>query len=104
VIGTDISSGMIGAAWQHVQASPHRDRIELRVDPAEELPTVDDEDSVDVALCVEAIEHMLDQASVVRQVGSRLYTRLENGQAYGEDEQTPNDLLNERQRHSLSTV
>jgi hypothetical protein len=27
--------------------------------------------------------------------GRRLYARLENGQAYGEDEQTPNDLLNE---------
>ena len=34
--------------------------------------------------------------------GCRLYTRLENGQAYGEDEQTPNDLLNERQCHSLA--
>jgi ubiquinone/menaquinone biosynthesis C-methylase UbiE len=67
VIGTDISAGMIRAAWQHVQASPHRDRIELRVDSAEELRTVDD-DSVDVVLCVGAIEHMLDQARVVRQV------------------------------------
>ena len=27
--------------------------------------------------------------------GRRLYARLENGRAYGEDEQTPNDLLNE---------
>jgi hypothetical protein len=27
--------------------------------------------------------------------GHRLYARLEDGQAYGEDEQTPNDLLNE---------
>ena len=46
-------------------ASPHRHRIELRVDPAEELRTVDDDL---LALHVEAIEHMLDQASVVRQV------------------------------------
>jgi hypothetical protein len=27
--------------------------------------------------------------------GRRLYARLEDGQAYGEDEQTPNDLLND---------
>jgi hypothetical protein len=27
--------------------------------------------------------------------GRRLYARLEDGQAYGEDEQTPNDLLKE---------
>lgn len=27
--------------------------------------------------------------------GRRLYARLEDRQAYGEDEQTPNDLLNE---------
>ena len=46
-------------------ASPHRHRIELRVDPAEELRTVDDDF---VALYVEAIEHMLDQARVVRQL------------------------------------
>ncbi len=46
-------------------ASPHPHRIELRVDTAEELRTVDDDF---VALYVEAIEHMLDQASVVRQV------------------------------------
>ena len=60
---------MIRAAWQHVQASPHRDRIELRVDPAEELRTVDDDF---VALCMKAIEHMLDQARVVRQVAGPL--------------------------------
>jgi hypothetical protein len=46
-------------------ASPHPHRIELRVDTAEELRMVDDDF---VALYAEAIEHMLDQASVVRQV------------------------------------
>ena len=36
-------------------------------------------------------------ASLAAQIaeGRRLYARLENGQAYGEDEQTPNDLLSE---------
>ena len=67
VIGTDISSEMIRAARELVRMSPNRDRIELRVDSAEELSTVED-DSVDVVLCVGAIEHMLDRARVVRQV------------------------------------
>jgi hypothetical protein len=48
---------------------PHPHRIELRVDPAEELRTVDDDF---VALYVAAIEHMLDQARVVRQVAGPL--------------------------------
>ena len=67
VIGTDISSRMLDAAWRRVQTSPYRDRIELRVDPAEELGTIDDA-SVDVVLCVGALEHMLDRVQVVRQV------------------------------------
>ena len=67
LIGADISSGMVDAAWQRLHTSPYRDRIELRVDPAEELRTVDDA-SVDVVLCVGALEHMLDQGLVVRQV------------------------------------
>lgn len=67
LIGTDISSGMVDAARRKVQTSPYRDRIELRVDPAEELGTIDD-GSVDVVLCVGALEHMLDQPQVIRQV------------------------------------
>jgi SAM-dependent methyltransferase len=67
LIGTDISSGMVDAAWRRVHTSPYRDRIELRVDPAEELRTIDDA-SVDVVLCVGALEHMLDRDQVVRQV------------------------------------
>jgi 2-polyprenyl-6-hydroxyphenyl methylase/3-demethylubiquinone-9 3-methyltransferase len=67
LIGTDISSEMIDAARRKVQTSPYRDRIELRVDPAEELGTIDDA-SVDTVLCVGAFEHMLDRAQVVRQV------------------------------------
>jgi 2-polyprenyl-3-methyl-5-hydroxy-6-metoxy-1,4-benzoquinol methylase len=50
-------------------ASPHPHRIELRVYTAEELRTVDDDF---VALYVEAIEHMLDQPTVVRQVAGPL--------------------------------
>ena len=67
LIGTDISPRMIATARRKLQASPYQDRVELRVDPAEELGTIDDS-SVDVVLCVGALEHMLDRAQVVRQV------------------------------------
>jgi 2-polyprenyl-6-hydroxyphenyl methylase/3-demethylubiquinone-9 3-methyltransferase len=67
LIGTDISSRMIASARHKLQSSPYLDRIELRVDPAEELGTVDDS-SVDVVLCVGALEHMIDRAQVLRQV------------------------------------
>jgi SAM-dependent methyltransferase len=67
LIGVDISSGMVDAAWRKAQTSVYRDRIELRVDPAEELRTIDDA-SIDVVLCVGALEHMLDRDEAVRQV------------------------------------
>jgi ubiquinone/menaquinone biosynthesis C-methylase UbiE len=67
LIGADISRGMVDAARRRVHTSPYRDRIDLRVDPAEELRTIDDA-SVDVVLCVGALEHMLDRDQVVRQV------------------------------------
>jgi len=60
-------------ARRRVDASPYRDRIDLRVDPAEELCTIDDA-SVDVVLCVGALEHMLNRDQVVRQV-SRVLKR-----------------------------
>jgi 2-polyprenyl-6-hydroxyphenyl methylase/3-demethylubiquinone-9 3-methyltransferase len=74
LIGTDISSGMIDAARRKVQSSPFRDRIQLRVDPAEELGTLGDE-SVDISLCVGALEHMLDRERVARQVARVLKRR-----------------------------
>ncbi len=67
VIGTDISPKMIRAAREKLHEWPSCERIELRVDPAEELSTVEDT-SVDVALCVGALEHMLEKAKVLRQV------------------------------------
>ena len=67
VIGTDISPKMIHTARVKLQEWPGRERIELRVDPAEELSTVEDT-SIDVALCVGALEHMLEKAKVLRQV------------------------------------
>ena len=73
LIGADISSEMVGAASRRVNTSPYRDRIELRVDPAEELRTIDDA-SVDVVLCVGALEHMLYRDKVLCQV-SRVLKR-----------------------------
>src|ERR1700730_2724 len=56
LIGAEISPGMVDVAWRKMHTSPYRDRIDLGVDPAEELSTIDDA-SVDVVLCVGALEH-----------------------------------------------
>ncbi|MEM8960185.1 MAG: methyltransferase domain-containing protein [Acidobacteriota bacterium] len=64
-IGTDLSPAMIEASRERLGA--HADTITLQVDRAETLATLDDE-SVDVVLCVGALEHMLDQAAVCRSV------------------------------------
>jgi 2-polyprenyl-6-hydroxyphenyl methylase/3-demethylubiquinone-9 3-methyltransferase len=65
--GTDVSSEMVRMARRAADASRWRDRIELRVDPAEELATVGD-GTVDVVLCVGALEHMIDKPRVLAQV------------------------------------
>lgn len=65
--GADISSEMVRVGRRDAAASSWSDRIELRVDPAEELATVKD-GSVDVVLCVGALEHMLDKPRVLSQV------------------------------------
>ena len=67
LIGVDIASEMVDAAARRVRNSPYRDRIELRVDPAEELLTIDAA-SVDVVLCVGALEHMLYPDQALRQI------------------------------------
>src|SRR5215212_5334715 len=54
-IGTDLSPEMIRVATEGSTASPWRERVSMRVDPAETLSTVDDE-SVDAAFCVGAFE------------------------------------------------
>ncbi len=65
--GIDVSPEMVRVACRHAETSPWRARISLRVDAAEELATVED-GSVDVVLCVGALEHMLDRPRAVRQV------------------------------------
>jgi 2-polyprenyl-6-hydroxyphenyl methylase/3-demethylubiquinone-9 3-methyltransferase len=66
-IGTDASGEMVRIARRDASASRWHDRLELRVDPAEELATVAD-GSVDAVLCVGALEHMLDRPRVLAQV------------------------------------
>jgi SAM-dependent methyltransferase len=66
-LGTDASSEMVRMARGGTQACAWRERIELRVDPAELLATVED-GSVDAVLCVGALEHMLDKPRVLAQV------------------------------------
>jgi SAM-dependent methyltransferase len=66
-IGTDLSAEMVKVARRRAAASPCSDHISLRVDPAEELATIE-ASSIDVVLCVGALEHMLARDRVARQV------------------------------------
>jgi 2-polyprenyl-6-hydroxyphenyl methylase/3-demethylubiquinone-9 3-methyltransferase len=66
-VGADVSAQMLEGARRSAQASAWGDRIELRVDPAECLATVEDA-SVDAVLCVGALEHMLDKPGALAQV------------------------------------
>jgi len=66
-VGTDLSPAMVGAAREAAARVPWGGRVEVRVDPAEELATVAD-GSADAVLCVGALEHMLDRPRVLAQV------------------------------------
>lgn len=65
-IGTDMSPAMIEAA-RHLADTDGVTNVSLRVDPAEELSSVDD-GSVDAVVCVGSLEHMPDKERVLRQV------------------------------------
>jgi SAM-dependent methyltransferase len=66
-VGTDLSPEMVRVASERLVHSPWPNKVSVRVDPADELATVADR-SVDVVLCIGALEHMLERAAVVRQV------------------------------------
>ena len=66
-IGTDLSPAMIARAEAIRHGHPEGARIRLRVDPAESLATLADE-TADAVLCVGALEHMPDKATVLNQV------------------------------------
>jgi 2-polyprenyl-6-hydroxyphenyl methylase/3-demethylubiquinone-9 3-methyltransferase len=65
--GIDLSPAMIDRAKAIRSELQEDSRIELNVDRADQLKTVDD-NSMDVVLCVGAFEHMHNQKAVVHQV------------------------------------
>lgn len=58
---------MVRVAGERAARSRWRDKVSVRVDAADELSTVAD-GSIDVVLCVGALEHMLDRPTAVHQV------------------------------------
>jgi SAM-dependent methyltransferase len=66
-IGVDLSPGMIELARARLRTSPWRARLTFEVDDAEELKGIADQ-SVDLAICIGAFEHMLDKGAVLASV------------------------------------
>lgn len=66
-IGVDFSPGMIEVARKKLSEASISEKLTFRVDNAEELATLED-DSIDVAICVGAFEHMLDKGAVLANV------------------------------------
>jgi 2-polyprenyl-6-hydroxyphenyl methylase/3-demethylubiquinone-9 3-methyltransferase len=84
-IGVDLSPGMIGVARARVCGSPWQRRLSFAVDNGEELAQVAPA-SVDAAICIGALEHMLDKAAVLASVyrvlrpGGRFFCLTPDGQ------------------------
>ena len=66
-IGIDVSPGMIRVARARLRSSPRRANLTFEVDNAEELKGIADQ-SVDLAICVGAFEHMLDKPAVLASI------------------------------------
>lgn len=66
-IGIDISPGMINLARAHLLRSPGRVNLSFEVGDAEDLSGIADH-SIDLAICVGALEHMLDKRAVLASV------------------------------------
>ena len=66
-IGIDISPGMIELARARLRNSPWKANLTFEVDNAEELKEIADE-SVDLAICIGALEHMLDKRAVLASI------------------------------------
>jgi 2-polyprenyl-6-hydroxyphenyl methylase/3-demethylubiquinone-9 3-methyltransferase len=73
-IGIDVSPGMIELARARLRSSVGRTNLSFHVDNAEELKGVADE-SVDLAICIGAFEHMLDKRAVL----ASIYRVLKSG-------------------------
>jgi len=66
-IGIDISPGMIDLARVGLRSSPCRAKLAFEVDDAEELKKIADQ-SIDLAICIGAFEHMLDKRAVLASI------------------------------------
>lgn len=83
-IGVDLSERMIQKAKAISQTSEFRQKLSFRVDSGESLTTVEDA-SIDVLICVGALEHMPDKPQVIKQFtrvlrkGGRLVILTPNG-------------------------
>lgn len=66
-IGIDLSSSMIEVAQAHLRNSSLQGKITFLVDNGEEMRTIP-EQSIDLVICIGALEHMLDKRAVVSNV------------------------------------
>ena len=66
-IGIDVSPGMIELARARVRSLPGRANLTFEVDDAEELRGIADQ-SIDLAICIGAFEHMLDKRAVLASI------------------------------------
>jgi ubiquinone/menaquinone biosynthesis C-methylase UbiE len=66
-IGIDMSPGMIELARARLWNSPFRANLAFEVDDAEELKGIADQ-SIDLAICIGAFEHMLDKRAVLASI------------------------------------
>jgi ubiquinone/menaquinone biosynthesis C-methylase UbiE len=63
-IGIDLSSAMIEAAQAHLRNSSLQGKLTFLVDNGEEVCTIP-EQSIDLVICIGALEHMIDKAAVM---------------------------------------
>jgi ubiquinone/menaquinone biosynthesis C-methylase UbiE len=66
-IGIDVSPGMIELARARHRSSTWRSNLAFEVDDAEELEGIADQ-SIDLAICIGAFEHMLDKPAVLASI------------------------------------
>ena len=66
-IGIDVSPGMIELARARLRSAPGRANLTFEVGNAEELKEIADQ-SIDLAICIGAFEHMLDKRAVLTSI------------------------------------
>ena len=66
-IGIDLSPGMIELARARLRSSPGRAKLTFEVGNTEELKGIPDQ-SIDLAICIGALEHMLDKRAVLASI------------------------------------